>query len=61
MDVELQILKHLPRDAHPTVAIIERIEKGHHRIEMYNQTSRFPNWQFQELQVCGKVRESFGF
>lgn len=23
MDVELQILKHLPRDAHPTVAIID--------------------------------------
>ena len=23
MDVELQILKHLPRDAHPTVAVID--------------------------------------
>jgi hypothetical protein len=23
MDVELQILKHLPRDAHPTVAITD--------------------------------------
>lgn len=30
MDVELQILKHLPRDAQPTVAIIDRYCEAYH-------------------------------
>jgi hypothetical protein len=44
MDVELQILKHLARDAHPTVAIVDEYCAEYKDLFKIEALLRIANW-----------------
>jgi hypothetical protein len=47
MDIELQILKHLPRDAHPTVGVIDEYCQEYRDIFKYEimSVSNIYSWE----------------
>ncbi|MEH2118772.1 transposase [Nostoc sp.] len=54
MDVELQILKHLPRDAHPTVAIIN--EYCAEDKDLFKEVRNYECFKYLHLGIMSPIK-----
>ena len=54
MDVELQILKHLPRDAHPTVAIIDTYCAEYR--ELFKEVRNYECFKYLHLGITSPIK-----
>ena len=54
MDVELQILKHLPRDAQPTVSIIDRYCEGYN--DIFPEVRSYECFKYLHLGIVSPIK-----
>lgn len=54
MDVELQILKHLPRDAHPTVAIIDKYCAEYR--DIFKEVRNYECFKYLHLGIISPIK-----
>ncbi len=54
MDNELQILKHLPRDAHPTVAIIDNCCAEYR--ELFKEVRNYECFKYLHLGIISPIK-----
>ena len=54
MDVELQILKHLPRDAHPTVAIIDEYCAEYR--DLFKEVRNYECFKYLHLGIISPIK-----
>jgi SRSO17 transposase len=54
MDVKLQILKHLPRDAHPTVAIIDKYCKEYK--DLFKEVRNYECFKYLHLGIMLPIK-----
>ena len=54
MDVELQILKHLPRDAHPTVAVIDEYCAGYK--DLFKEVRNYECFKYLHLGIISPIK-----
>ncbi len=54
MDVELQILKHLPRDAHPTVAIIDEYCAEYK--DLFKEVRNYECFKYLHLGIMSPIK-----
>jgi len=55
MDVELQILKHLPRDAHPTVALIDEY-CGEYR-DLFKKVTNYECFKYLHIGIASPIKK----
>jgi SRSO17 transposase len=54
MDVELQILKHLPRDAHPTVALIDEYCAEYK--DLFKEVRNYEGFKYLHLGIMSPIK-----
>ncbi len=54
MDVELQILKHLPRDAHPTISVIDEYCAGYR--DLFKEVRNYECFKYLHLGIISPVK-----
>ncbi|ARV58852.1 hypothetical protein BZZ01_09580 [Nostocales cyanobacterium HT-58-2] len=57
MDVELQILKHLPRDAYPTVAIIDEYCAEYK--ELFKEVRNYECFKYLHLGIMNQFKPCY--
>ena len=56
MDIELQILKYLPRDAHPTVSVIDKYYAGYK--DLFKEVRNYECFKYLYLEIISPIKKN---